>query len=634
MTEAQQEIQKAIELLRIERKEEYQQFKEVIEKMSLSDRKKKGYTWSPLRLLRVGYTYGDRAYVIVEQMFDDNQPHLFKAGSTVKLFTNRPKIFHPERAGVVHYVHKNRMRITLHSQELPPWITNGGDHYGVELLFDARTFQAMEDAMREVMEAKNNRLAELRTILLGRQSPLFGPKSPVQVPELNRSQNLAVQDILRAKDLAVVHGPPGTGKTTTLVHAIGELCKTERCVLVCAQSNTAVDVLTERLAKLNLNVVRIGNISRVDENLLNHTLEIRISNHIESRNIKKVKLEAADARKKAWRYRRKYGAAERQERSRLLKEAKDLAAWARQLEERLIDNILHSAQVVTCTLVGSTYQVLDKHKFRTVVIDEAAQALEGATWIPITRASRVVLAGDPFQLPPTVKSIRAQRKGLGVTTIEKCIERGEGISFLNIQYRMNQDIMNFSNERFYGGELQAHESVKDHRLPVPNNRPIEFIDTAGCGFEEQTNKDGISRYNPDEFQILCEHLYQIIDALPEAYELSIALISPYREQVKHIKKTVAEDEKLKDLPIRISTIDGFQGQECDLVYISLVRSNGKNDIGFLKDYRRMNVAMTRARRKLVVVGDSATIGSDDFYSAFLDYCDALESYRTAWEFMV
>ncbi|MEM9991606.1 MAG: AAA domain-containing protein [Bacteroidota bacterium] len=634
MIAVQKEIEAALELLKIERGEEYRQFKEVIEKMTLTERKQKGYTWTPLKLLRVGYTYGDRAYVILEQVQDGHQVHLFKSGSAVKLFTTRPKIFHPERSGVVHYIQKTKIRITLHSQELPPWILNGGEHFGVELLFDARTFQAMEEAFKQVLEAKNNRLAELRTILLGRQTPIFGPKSPLQIAELNHSQNLAVQDIVAARDVAVVHGPPGTGKTTTLVNAIKELCKTERCVLVCAQSNTAVDVLTERLANLDLNVVRIGNISRVDENLINHTLEVRISNHIESRNIKKVKLEAADARKKAWRFRRKYGAAERQERGRLLKEAKDLAAWARQLEERLIDQILHSAQVVTCTFVGSTHQVLDKHKFRTVVIDEAAQALEGATWIPITRASKVVLAGDPFQLPPTVKSLRALKKGLGITLIEKCIERLPQVSFLNTQYRMNTDIMGFSNTHFYNDQLQAHESVADHRLPSEHNQPIEFIDTAGCGFEEQTNKKGLSRYNPDEFQILCEHLYQVLDSLPEAYELSAAIISPYREQVKHIKRTISEDEKLKDRAIRVSTIDGFQGQECDLVYISLVRSNGKNDIGFLKDYRRMNVAMTRARRKLVVVGDSATIGNDTFYSAFLDYCDRLNSYRTAWEYMV
>lgn len=634
MIEAVKEIQQAGELLKIERKEEYRQFKEVIEQMTVKQRKEKGFNWSPLRMIQVGYTYGDRAYVVLEQIYDDGYQNQFRAGSVVKLFTLRQKIFHPERAGVVHYVNKNRIRITLHSEELPPWILNGGDRFGVEMMFDARSFQEMEDALRKVEEAKNNRLAELRTILLGYQDPIFGPKTPLQIPELNRSQNLAVQQIVTARDVAVVHGPPGTGKTTTLIYAIRELCKTERCILVSAPSNAAVDLLTERLINLELNVVRIGNISRVDDAVLKHTLEYRISNHIESRNIKKVKLEAADARKKAWRFRRKYGAAERQERSRLLTEAKELSAWARQLEERLIDEVLHSAQVVTCTLVGSTRKVLERHQFRTVVIDEAAQALEAATWIPITRASKVVLAGDPFQLPPTVKSIRAKRKGLDVTLIEKCLERLSEVAFLNVQYRMNEDIMGFSNERFYEGQLQADESVKDHRLPVANNRPVEFIDTAGCSFDEKTDEEGLSKYNPDEFQILCEHLYQLVAQFPEGFMPSLAIISPYNKQVVHIKTTIAEDPRLEGVPIRVSTIDGFQGQECDVVYISLVRSNGKNDIGFLKDYRRMNVAMTRARQKLVVVGDSATIGNDEFYSAFLDYCDALESYRTAWEFMV
>lgn len=634
MKEGLKEIQEAIDLLKIERNEEYRQFKEILEDMTVEQRKEKGYNWSPLRMLQVGYTYGDRAYVVLEQIQEDSYPNRFRAGSVVKLTTLRPKIFHPERAGVVHYVNKRKIRITLNSEDLPPWVTNGGDRFGVELMFDARTFQEMEEAFRKVLDAKNNRLAELRTILLGRGPATFAPKSPLQIPELNHAQNLAVQQIVAANEVAIVHGPPGTGKTTTLVHAIRELCKTERCVLVTAPSNTAVDLLTERLADIGMNVVRIGNVSRVDESVINQTLELRMSNHIESRNIKKVKLEAADARKKAWRFRRKYGAHERQERTRLKKEAKELSAWARQLEERLIDQILHSAQVVTCTLVGSANKVLQKQKFHTVVIDEAAQAMEAGTWIPITRASKVVLAGDPFQLPPTVKSIEAKRKGLGISLIEKCINRLPDVSFLNVQYRMNEDIMGFSNERFYKGQLQADETVKEYRLPISNNRPVEFIDTAGCGFEEQTGEQGLSRVNPDEFQILSEHLYQLLEALPADLQPSIAIISPYSRQVKHIKKTVEEDPRLAGIPIRISTIDGFQGQESDVVYISLVRSNSKNDIGFLKDYRRMNVAMTRARQKLVVVGDSATIGGDKFYSAFLDYCDALESYRTAWEFMV
>ncbi len=634
MIEALKEIKAAGELLKIERREEYRLFKEIIEEMTVKQRKEKGYNWSPLRMIQVGYTYGDRAFVVLEQINEEVYQNQFRAGSVVKLFTLRPKIFHPERAGVVHYVNKRRIRITLHSAELPPWVTNGGDRFGVELMFDARTFQEMEEALRKIEDAKNNRLAELRTILLGYQMPLFGPKTPLQIPELNHAQNLAVQQIVTAQDVAIVHGPPGTGKTTTLVYAIRELCKTERSVLVTAPSNTAVDILTERLVELGLNVVRIGNISRVDETVLNQTLEYRISNHIESRNIKKVKLEAADARKKAWRFRRKYGASERQERARLKAEAKELAAWARQLEERLIEQVLHGAQVVTCTLVGSTHQVLAKHKFRTIVIDEAAQALEAATWIPITRASKVILAGDPFQLPPVVKSQEAKRKGLNVTLLEKCIKRLPEVSFLNVQYRMNEDIMGFSNERFYEGKLQADESVREHRLPIERNRPIEFIDTAGCGFEEETDEEGLSRFNSDEFQILSEHLYQLIAELPEGVMPSIAIISPYRRQVKHIRNTIAEDPRLEGIPLRVSTIDGFQGQECDVIYISLVRSNSKNTIGFLKDYRRMNVAMTRARQKLVVVGDSATIGGDEFYSAFLDYCDALESYRTAWEFMV
>lgn len=268
-------------------------------------------------------------------------------------------------------------------------------------------------------------------------------------------------------------------------------------------------------------------------------------------------------------------------------------------------------------------------------IDEAAQALEPACWIPIIKSSKVVFAGDPFQLPPTVKSNKNKTEGLNITLVEKCLTFLPEISFLNIQYRMNEAIMGFSNEQFYEGALVADESVKSHALALEEGKSVVFIDTAGCGFEEKINPEFLSRYNPDEFQILCEHLYLLIAAYQEKeLELpSIGIISPYREQVIYMKNHIAEDEKLATLPLSINTIDAFQGQERDLIYISLVRSNGKGEIGFLKDYRRMNVAMTRARKKLIVLGDSATIGTDKFYGGFLDYCDIAGEYKTAWEYM-
>ena len=277
--------------------------------------------------------------------------------------------------------------------------------------------------------------------------------------------------------------------------------------------------------------------------------------------------------------------------------------------------------------------VLERCKFRTVVIDEAAQALEPASWIPITRASRVILAGDPFQLPPTVQSREAQKRGLSITLIEKLLERLPQVNLLNVQYRMNELIMGFSNRKFYQNALRADESVRSHRLEPAVGEPLLFIDTAGCGFEEKVHAKYQSRFNPEEFLILREHLCLLAAAHSAQGLPSIAIISPYREQVLHIQKYIDEDNLLQAMPLSVNTIDGFQGQERDVVYISLVRSNTKSEIGFLSDYRRMNVAMTRARKQLVVVGDSATIGNDHFYAAFLDYCETAGGYQTAWEYM-
>jgi superfamily I DNA and/or RNA helicase len=491
----------------------------------------------------------------------------------------------------------------------------------------------MEKALKKVMEAKKGRLAALRAVLMGKKEPLFGAiENWVQMPHLNPSQNEAVQAILAARDVAVVHGPAGTGKTTTLVQAVKMLCETESTVLVCAPSNTAVDLLTERLAEQNLQVVRIGNISRVDESILRHTLEVQMAEHPESKHVKKVKIEAAEARREAHRMRRR-GRGE--DRRRMFQEARELSHWARQLEDRLIDQILDSAQVITCTLVGAAHPLLEKRNFRTAVIDEAAQALEPATWIPIIKASKVMLTGDPFQLPPTVKSMEAQRKGFGVTLIEKALERLAHTSLLNVQYRMHETIMGFSNQEFYDNQLKADESVRTHRLPITNNHPLVFIDTAGCGFDERVQEVYQSRYNPEEFQILCEHLYQLLDQfeMQEFPVPDIAIISPYREQVMHMKEMVEADERLLAAPLTINTIDGFQGQERDIVYISLVRSNPKGEVGFLRDYRRMNVAMTRARKQLIVVGDSATIGGDSFYEDFLAYCEKEGDYQSAWVYV-
>lgn len=627
-----QELEKVLELLRLEWKEDQEQFKQMIEELPLHERIQKGYTWHPIIISKKGFTIGDRAYLIVERSKKEDTKHQFRAGISVRLFSEIPAARKFEKTGVVHYVDKNKMKIILNSRDLPEWLSLG--QVGVDMLFDERTYVEMEKAMLKVMEVKNGRLAELRSILIGKQLPSYNEvDNPVQLASLNPSQNNAINDILSSRDVAVVHGPPGTGKTTTLVEAVDILSKREPSILVTAPSNTAVDLLTERLAKKGLTVVRIGNISRVDEDIVRHSLEVQVADHPESKNIKKIKQEAEENRRKANRYKRKFGRAEYLEKKRLLQEASELNAWANKLEDRLIDQIIDNAQVVLCTLVGANSKVLGGRKFRTVFIDEAAQALEPASWIPILKSSRVVLVGDPFQLPPTVKSMEAQRGGFNITLIEKAIARWDHVCLLNVQYRMNSQIMEFSNQQFYNGELKAASEVEHHKLNIQDDAPVVFIDTAGCGFDEKIQPNYRSKYNPDEFHILCEHLYQLVDSFPKGELPSIALISPYKEQVTYMKAAMAEDAKLMELPITINTIDGFQGQEKDVIYISLVRSNAKSEIGFLKDYRRMNVAMTRARKKLVIVGDSATIGASEFYGAFLHYCESIGSYRTAWEYM-
>ncbi len=619
-------------LLQQEKEEDLLQFRRTVHRLSLEERKAEGYSWYPVNTLQQGYTIGDRAFVVVQCAPEHPAEHQFREGKTVAFFTRYEKANRAEYHGVIDYVDKNRMKIILNSQDVPDWIGHGLN--GVDLLFDERSYTEMEKALQKVMQAQRGRLAELRAVFCGQKDPEFGPPQPLPlIPGLNHSQQQAISHALSARDVAAIHGPPGTGKTTTIVQAVKLLCQQEHTVLVCAPSNAAVDLLTERLAAQGLFVIRIGHISRVDESLLVHTLEVLAAGHPESKNVKKVRIQAAEARRRASRYRRYYGAEERSERRQLLEEAAQLSAWADNLEERIIEQLLDSAQVITCTLVGAAHKVLEKRHFRTLVIDEASQALEPASWIPITKASRVIFTGDPFQLPPTVKSDAARRAGLGITLMERCLERMPWAPMLEVQYRMHQTIMGFSNRRFYKNILKAHESVRQHRLDVLSHPALEFVDTAGCGFDEHTHDSSLSRYNPDEYRILREHLYQLIEAHYDHPLPGIAILSPYREQTAFIQQEIAADALLATTPITVHTIDGFQGQERDVVYITLVRSNQRQEIGFLSDYRRMNVAMTRARKYLIVVGDSATIGADDFYAAFLTYVEQHGAYRTAWEFM-
>lgn len=658
-------------LLHTEREEDLQQYLRFVRQRPLSERVAQGFSWYPLKVVQTGFSLGEKAFVVVERMSQQDQPHQLRAGQTVSLFTTGTDEKHAEKSGIINYVERNRMKIILNARDVPDWIEPGP--LGVDQLFDDRTYSEMEKALRKVMAAKKDRLAELRDLLVSGKKNLLQSflladdvektyssddfKSSDEASALNASQEAAVRNILSSNAISIIHGPPGTGKTTTVVAAVKRLCARENTVLVTAPSNTAADLLTERLAAQGLNVVRIGNVSRVDEAVLSHTLDALLAAHPESKNIRKVKLQAAEYRRQTRKHKRTFTGEDRRERDHLKHQARELEAWANTLEDRLLEEILSSAQAITCTLVGAAHPVLERYHFRTCVIDEAAQALEPAAWIPITKCSRVVLAGDPFQLPPTVKSQEAARGGLSRTLIERCIDLlPDTVSLLTVQYRMHQAIMGFSNDYFYGGALQAHESVALRQLTPfgeddEPHQPVVFIDTAGTGFEEKAalmKGEGparsLSRYNPEEALLLREHLLQLLDKFPEEALPSIGILSPYREQVNHLEDMVREDPRLAFLLEKqrdtggqtgslVNTIDGFQGQERDIIYLSLVRSNAKHEIGFLSDYRRMNVAMTRARMLLVVIGDSATIGNNAFYQAFLDYCEKEGSYETAWAYM-
>lgn len=630
------EQQKALthlrELVQQERAEERKLHLDIIQAMPLTKRVTKGYSWYPLQVIQSGYGIGGRPTVTVQR--EGEEAHRFRAGTSVNLFSTQPMAHGPQRSGVIKFVKRNRMNIILGGEDLPDWLQNGG--VGVDLMFDERTYVEMDRALQRLETAKG-KLKELRNVLMGERPADYRPVSLSEVAhltELNESQQRAVAHILGADHVALVHGPPGTGKTTTLVAAVGELLQSEKQVLFCTPSNSAADLVTLRLSNRGHQVVRIGNISRVEEDVMRHTLDIQIAEHPDTQQVKKLRREAADIRKKAKRARGR-------DKGLLFRDAGQLSGWARQLEDRLLDYMIDSAEVIVCTLVGAATSMLDKREFRTCIVDEAAQALEPATWIPILKANRVVLAGDPYQLPPTVKSRKAERGGLAVTLMEKCLARevdaggDRQYALLELQYRMNERIMGYSNAYFYGGKLRAADGVARRSLPgVPLAESVVFVDTAGTGFEEKLHPRFQSRYNDGELNVLVEHLLNLKEGIPpeDAFP-RVAVITPYREQVRVAEDLFEAEGRLADLDITINTVDGFQGRERDVVYISLVRSNERGEIGFLADYRRMNVALTRAKQYLIVIGDSATVGQDPFFAGFLEYVEQHGLYQTAWEFM-
>ncbi len=622
--------------LQIEKEEDLIYHKNQLEALTDKQRQEIGYLWKPVTVTSSGFTMGGRIFINVERKASASFANQLQPGRPVQFFSEGATDEKAEIKATVHSCSKNSLKLIANARDLPEWLNK--PPLCVELDFDERTYKLMENALEGVINSKNPRIKDFKRLFLGFQTPQFSNiHSPVICPVLNDSQNAALNYVLSSQDLAIIHGPPGTGKTTTLVQIIKETLQSEKQVLVTASSNVAVDLMVERLVAAGVRTVRTGNISRIDETLLQHSLDGMVESHREFPNIKKIKIEAAAIRAESRKYKRHFSQSIKIERAKLKQEAKDLDAWARDLETRITHEILDNAQVIATTLTSCNNDELSGRTYSTVFLDEASQALEPACWIAFLKASRIVMAGDPLQLPPTVKSMAAKKAGLDISLLERCINLKYFASMLTIQYRMQDDIMTFSNNYFYQNKLTTAKEIIEHR-GEQTFKPVMFIDTAGTGFEEQIvedlNKDLYqSRYNEGEYFILREHILNLQKIDHHLHTREIVVITPYRAQVKYIQEQLLIESSLKEFYIKVSSIDGYQGQESDIVIISLVRSNPKAEIGFLNDYRRMNVAMTRAKLHLAIIGDSATLCSDKFYTQLLDHVNLYAQYHSAYEYM-
>ncbi|MFN8577485.1 MAG: AAA domain-containing protein [Candidatus Sericytochromatia bacterium] len=630
-----QELYKLIDLIKIEQKEELEDFRIKFIETPLNQRKVQGITWYPLNINSIDTSFNQKIVIEFEKTNNQDKNHLFQSGKTVSLFTNQEDIkANKNIIGSVINVKNDKIKVLFNISEIPDWLEEG--KIGLDLYYDEKTFKEMDFSLNYVINTDDKRINYLKEIFYGVNKAKFDKsrinnyKKNKDYDKLNQSQKNAIDKVLESEDICIIHGPPGTGKTTTLVNTIETVLSYEKQVLVVAPSNTAVDLIAQLLSQKDLNIVRIGNPAKVDIENLKITFDSKVENHLLYQELKKMYKEADKIRSQALKFKRSFGKEERENRKSLLNESKALINDAKRIEKIINQDILDSAQVICSTFVGATEENLRAKKFSTVFIDEAAQSLEPACWIVIKKADKVVLAGDHKQLPPTIKSDLALKKGLGITLFEKCIEiQKESSILLDTQYRMNENIMNFSNKELYNSKLIAHDSVKTHLL-FNDDKAILFIDTAGCGFNEILNPKTKSYYNPEEINILINHLNLYLPQIEET--VSIGIISPYKEQVNEIEKAI-DKNNYPNAKIFIDTVDGFQGQEKDIIYISLVRSNENSEIGFLSDIRRMNVAMTRARKKLIIIGDSATISENKFYSNFLEYIDLVDSYESAWSLM-
>lgn len=634
-----EELTNLVGLLRLEKEEDLKQYKLRVEGTSLSERRKNGVCWYPVKIEKSSFSTAEQLIVKVSRPPEQSGAHLFQSGKMVNFFSNdSPDSNGPESVpGVVNSVSRHEMIITLNVDYQPDWLNDG--KLGIQLLFDEIVYHEMEKGLYKLINKPSKRIDELKQILLGDGEARHENRETLCAPELNSNQNIALSTVLSARDVAIIHGPPGTGKTTTLVQAIIYSLRKETQVLVCAPSNAAVDLIAEKLGEQNVDVVRVGHPARINEEIIIKTLDVKVTKHRQYHEMKELRKSAHEYLQMAQQYKGNNSPEDLAQRGNLFTQAKNCRLEAKLLATEIRRDILNSTRVIATTLLGTANPALQTMHFSTVFIDEAAQGLEPASWLPILKSDRVVFAGDHCQLPPTIQSYRAAREGLALTLFEKAIQRNRADIMLTEQYRMNKSIMEFPNRHFYKNELTANSKVSDWTV-FPNDAPVEFIDTAGCGFFEQVNNKSKSARNHKEMKLLFKHLSMYFDSIEIPYYIddieNIGIISPYKAQVSMMQETFGQTKMFSEdiaQKIAVNTIDSFQGQERDIIYISLVRSNKKGEIGFLKDTRRMNVAMTRARKKLVVIGDSSTIGKHPFYRKFLDYIDEIGACKSASDYL-
>lgn len=611
-------------LLQLEYQTEKEAFRKQTEEMGLQRKVKRGDAWYPLKMGRSYYNSLNQLVVEVFRQGDDDEiEHNFEFGRPVAFFRvdDKNQIKYFNFTATVSYVDGDRMVVAVpddgHLIDV-----QGAENVGIQLFFDETSYKTMFEALDRVMKAKG-RLGYLRDLFYTRQKAETFSFAPMRFPYLNATQEEAVNKVLKAKDVAVVHGPPGTGKTTTLVEAIYETLRRESQVLVCAQSNMAVDWISEKLVDRGVNVLRIGNPTRVNDKMLSFTYERRFEAHPDYELLWSIRKAIRELRAH-----RKRGDDKFHQKLERLKER------ATELEIRINAQLFGEARVIASTLVGSSSRLLEGQKFGTLFIDEAAQALEAACWIPIRRVSRVILAGDHCQLPPTVKSIAALKGGLGKTLMERIVEnKPETVTLLKMQYRMNEEIMRFSSDWFYGNQVESAPEVK-YRSILDLDIPMSWIDTSSWSesstlFKEQFVGESFGRINKAEAELTLLVLEKYFRKIGKERildeRLDVGIISPYRAQVQYLRRQLKKKEFFKPYRslISVNTVDGFQGQERDIILISLVRANDEGQIGFLRDLRRMNVAITRARMKLIILGDASTMTRHPFYKKLHEYIDAL-----------